>query len=181
MNKADEGVQQQVAADNPVLQVCPRCGRDMSAGDVSVSEEVMQEYTRCMLGQIPFTKTVTLMHGAATLTFEAMSAEQSEVLKMLIRDMTIDQIIDAKLLATLKQVSIVDPTIHVITDLYTADAAERLEYCKKFPEKITDVIKDIDAPMLGVIRRAAIAFDVLCNNIKEQLCSSDFYEGIGLL
>ena len=160
---------------------CPRCGKMVEDSYITVSEDTMQEYTRCMLGQRSFSKTIELLGGVLKLTFVALSAEQAELVKNLASDMSIEEILDLKLLATLSKIEVVDSTIHETIDKYVAEYADRLGYCKKFPKDITKVITDVDAPMLGIIRKCALSFDVLCSAIKDNIFNQDFYEGIGLL
>lgn len=161
--------------------LCPRCHKNISQPELTVAEEVLQEYTRCLLGQRPFTKTMTLFDGSIQVTFESMSAEQAEQFKVVMADADIDRSLDAKLLATLKIVKVIDKDLQTSTDTYVADYNTRLGYCKNMPATITDVLKGVDAPMLGVLRKCAMAFEVLCVTIRESVFSGDFYEGIGLL
>ena len=163
------------------LTHCPRCGKSLDGAHISVAEEVMQEYTRCMLGQKSFSKTLELLGGTLRITFTALSAEQAEMVKVLARGMTLEEILDLKLLATLSNIEMVDSVMHETVEKYAAEYESRVGYCKKFPEDITKVLVDIDAPMLGIIRKCALSFDILCNAIKDKIFNEDFYVGIGLL
>lgn len=160
---------------------CPRCGRSIYEGYVKVSEDVMKDYTRSLLGQRRFSKTIELLEGNLRITFEALGADQSELIAVHAKDMTLDKILDLKLLATLSNVQVIDPVMHETTDKYTASYEDRVAYCKTVPESMAAVLKDIDAPLMGIIRKCALSFDVLCAALKEQVFNSDFYEGIGLL
>ena len=163
------------------VAVCPRCHKDLSQPHISVAEDVIKEYTRCLLGQRPFSKTINLLDGTLQVTFEGMTAEQSELLKPLLVEADIDRAIDMKLLATLKSVRAVDKGMQTSVDTYMADYNTRKQYCKSVPADITEVFASLDAPMLGVLRRCALAFDMLCLSIRESIFDDHFYTGIGLL
>lgn len=161
--------------------LCPRCNKNIAQADLTVTDDVLKEYTRCLLGQRPFTKTMTLFKGAMQVTFESMSAEQAEIFRTVMAEADLDRALDAKLLATMKNIKVIDATTQTSADTYTADYNTRLGYCKSMPAEVTDVLKGIDAPMLGVLRKCALTFELLCLTIRESVFSEDFYEGIGLL
>jgi hypothetical protein len=161
--------------------ICPRCNKNLSQPELTVSEDVRKEYTRCLLGQRPFTKTLTLLDGALQVTFESMSAEQAELFRTVMADAEIERAIDAKLLATLKTIKVIDKEVQTSVDTYMADYNTRLGFCKSMPPAITEVLKNIDAPMLGILRKCTVTFDLLCMTIREDVFAGDFYEGIGLL
>jgi hypothetical protein len=161
--------------------ICPRCNKNITQADLTVAEDVLKEYTRCLLGQRPFAKTMTLFKGSMQVTFESMSAEQAEIFKATMAEADLDRALDAKLLATLKNIKVIDTATQTSVDTYTADYNSRLSYCKSMPAEVTNVLKNIDAPMLGVLRKCALTFELLCLTIRESVFSEDFYEGVGLL
>ena len=161
---------------------CPRCNKEVSEGYLTVADDVLKEYTRCLLGQRPFSKTMDLFGGVMRVTFEAMSAEQAELFQTIVsEDTDLARILDIKMLATLKSISMVDSNMSATTDVYLADYNTRKEYCRNAPTDVTAIIKNIDAAVLGTLRRCALAFDTLCVAIKDSVFSEDFYTGIGLL
>ncbi len=161
--------------------ICPRCNKNISQAALTVSEDVLKEYTRCLLGQRPFTKTMSMFGGTMQLTFESMSAEQAEVFKTVMVEADVEKALDAKLLATLKNIKVIDTDNQTSVDTYTADYNTRLGYCKSMPAEVATVIKNVDAPLLGVLRKCALTFELLCVTIRESVFNGDFYEGIGLL
>lgn len=159
---------------------CVRCGRQVADAPLTVSEEVMQEYTRSLLGQRPFTKTLTLFNGALRLTFEILSAEQRGLIDSQKMSMNFDTTLDLTLLATLALVETFDFDLHVSTPVYSANYAERLAYCKNVPKSVHEVFGNIDTTRLNIYKRCAMSFDVLCRALTEQVFNTDFYDGIGL-
>lgn len=179
----NEAVAEQLQQSAEKLSVrCPRCNKEVSEGYLTVSDDVLKEYTRCLLGQRPFSKTMDIFGGVMRVTFEAMSAEQAELFQTIINENTdLARVLDIKMLATLKSISMVDSNMAATTDIYLADYNTRREYCKNAPADVTAIIKNIDAAVLGTLRRCALAFDTLCVAIKDSVFSEDFYTGIGLL
>ena len=162
--------------------VCKRCGRPHLDKDVSVSEDVLKEYTRCALGGIPFTKTFTILNGEITVTFEALPAEFEVSLGYITNSADSDmQALDIRLLMSLTEIRMFDRETSGLKVFYSADLDARRKMLENPKDARIELSSKVDAVLLGALRRMSATFVILQNAILEELVNKDFYEGVGLV
>lgn len=167
--------------------ICKRCGRDSADAPLKVTEEVMKRYLRSVLGGKPFTNTFSIADGKISAEFQEISADVADKLQRVLRNMdgdsAINSAVDFKLLFTLKKLELIDEDGTVVVKYDSKNFADKINFDKdvNVAAKFEEFSKYFDEVLLGILRRMSIAFALLLKAITDQLTSSDFYDGVGLL
>lgn len=161
---------------------CKRCGRPHLTKDLEVDEETMKEYTRCALGGKPFSRTFNVLNNELQVTFLALPAEFEVALERLQAIADSDMYaIDLRMLLTLESIKVFDPDTSGMKTVYFADLEKRRAILEAPKKALEELASDVDAVLLGVLRRMSSTFVVLQNAILENIVNKDFYEGVGLV
>lgn len=166
-------------------KICRRCGRTALDSRLSVSEDTLKEYFRCMLGNVPFKKTFNVFDGKISITFSTLTNEQEQLVLNYDKSKPLDAAVDTlmfRLMLGLDRIEVRNPdTLQLICkwDGLSSDVkSEILTDPVKAAEKLGAAI---DPVMLQLVRRCHITFMVLVTTILESMVDQNFYEGVGLL
>jgi hypothetical protein len=167
-------------------QECKRCGRPMGSDPLQVSDEVMEEYFRCLLGQKPFEKTFKLFGGQLLITFRELPGraiiENDKASERYTTDAEFAESLDMYLLtSTLKNVSVFDNKTLETTVLYEASEEDLIENAKNPREAYSRLLEKVGQLKIALIRRVSTAFSYLVTALIEKGQDENFYEGAGLL
>lgn len=165
--------------DNTTPLICPRCGKDVNQPELTVSEDVLRDYVRHMLGGRRFKKVFDSFEGALRIAFEEPTA--GEDWKKQATGGPRELAGDKYMLLTLASVEVVDKEAGVIRSLYCKTPNERLELIKDVPTSMEQLADSLTTIQLAVVSRCATVFAALLSLIIAEVTSADFYEGAGLL
>lgn len=163
--------------EHPVT--CPRCGKDITQPQLKVSEDVLRDYVKHMLGGRRFKKIYELFDGALRVTFEEPTA--GEDWKKQATGGPRELAGDKYMLLTLASVETVDSEAGVVKYLYNKTPNERLELIRDVPASMESLSEALTTVQLAVVSRCATVFAALLSVIIAEVTSADFYEGAGLL
>lgn len=159
---------------------CNRCGREDKTASLEVREDIIQKYFRSMLGQVPFTHTITAFDGQLSATFmmhrgDALLAKYKKEIE--------DGESDVKytLLSTLINVKVVDKTTDIERVLYNKSPEELSSVIANGEEEYNKLLSSLDIVQLSFVRNACDAFVILVSHIIGKIQSKDFFKGAGLL
>ena len=156
---------------------CLRCGRDSATKPLKIREDIIQKYFRSMLGQVPFTHTVSTLGGRLTAT---LTMNRGDVL--LAHYNAADGISqNVMLVSTLSSVKVVDPDTDIVKVVYEATNEDLVNAVKNNDAMYDNLLKKLDVVQLAFVRNACDAFVILVNQMIDTINSEDFYEGAGLL
>lgn len=160
--------------------VCNRCGRDDKLAPLKVRDDVKQKYFKSMLGQIPFTHTLTALDGQLSATF---MMQRGDVLIAKYKEgATVgEDSIKSMLVSTLVTVKVVDKATEIEKVLYAKKQEELLSGISDVPAAYEEILKSLDIVQLAFVRMACDTFTLLVSQLIEAVSSEDFFEGAGLL
>lgn len=167
-------------------QECRRCGRPLGSEPVQISDEVMEEYFRCLLGQKPFEKTFKLFNGQLLMTFRELPGnaiiENDKAAEKYTTDAEFAESLDMYLLtSTLKNVSVFDnKTLETIV-LYEASEEDLIENAKNPKAAYNRLLEKVGQLKVALLRRVSTTFSFLLTALMEKGQDENFYEGAGLL
>lgn len=160
--------------------VCNRCGRENKTAAISVNDEIMKRYFRSMLGQVPFTHTITAMDGMLSATFmlqrgDVLVAKYNEKASADGKD------IESMIASTLVNVKVIDKTAELEKVIYSRTPEELSATAGDWKKGYSALLESIDLIQLAFVKAACSAFVVLVSTIIDSIQSADFFEGAGLL
>ena len=74
-------------------QICPKCGADLNAGPIQVSEEDCREYFRRLIAGEPFEKEYKYLGGEVAIRLRELTTEQTDKLVNYVRTIQDDQLV----------------------------------------------------------------------------------------
>ena len=160
--------------------VCKRCGRDNMEEDLTVKEEVLQEYFRSLLGQRPFSYTLKALNGMLNIEFTLQHGDSLLASLGDNKDMDASAAATMFMMSTLSAVSLVDKERGLSKVIYAADEDVLTKAVANYNEYYSKLVKSIDAVQLSVIRQASALFNLLVIQLMNAVVNKDFYEGAGL-
>ena len=172
----------EIKTDNVVeVKNCPWCGRDCTKTSVHISEDVLKEYVRCMLGQVEFRKEFSLLDNSIKVGFVEPPGDISVFLDERQKSgVDIHVLRDIRLLASFEYIGVVDEDTGDTTYIISRNDSERREEPLKYAKAIKELAERISSSQLALIRNCSSAFSILCTNIVDEMVNKNFYEGVGL-
>jgi len=161
---------------------CKRCGFDQRQDYNPVSEEVLQEYFKAALAQVPFSKKYELYNGALIVTFEEASGKLLRLQERAIMEKTrngngsISDATDFSMVASLAEVS-QQPKEGGERILYKADAARRLQILEE--QNLPEELIDMPIIQLQALRTTFSHFSSLCAALVLAAQDENFWRGVG--
>ena len=162
------------------VHICNRCGRDSTTSPVKVREDIMKKYFRSALGQMPFTHTITAMDGQLSATFTIQRGD-TLVARAKIGELSMEEGEKSLIVSTLLNVKVVDKMTDMERVLYSKTQDELAASLTNVNDCYEKLVRELDVIQLSFVRTAVKAFVVLVSSIVDNISSSDFYEGAGLL
>jgi hypothetical protein len=165
---------------------CARCGRKLGTAPLTVSDDTMEEYFRCLLGQRPFEKTFKLFDGQLLLTFRELSGEAlikaSEYKGNISDDADFADTLETYFITgMLVSVDTYDPKTMITTNIYSMTDEGLIENIKNPRQAYDNLLKAVGQLKIAIIRRACSMFEYLLTALVEKSQDTNFYEGAGLL
>ena len=167
-------------------ELCKRCGRELGTEPIKVSDEALEEYFKCMLGQKPFEKTFRLFGGKLLLTFRELSgASIIESNKRAETAKSADEFADTLemylITGMLTKVELYDDATMITSTIY-AMTDEQLVANTKNPKQAYDkLVETVGQMHIAVIRKACTVFEYLITALIEKSQDENFYVDAGLL
>lgn len=162
--------------------VCKRCGWDQRQEYDVASSELLRDYFKCMLGQVPFQKTYELFNGVLTVVFEEptgklLRLQEKEASKRLAnKDNTISDALDFAIIPALVSIALENEGVGR-KYLYQADAGRRerlLEDGVVPPE-----LDNMPLVSLQAVRNTYGEFSQLCARLVRASQDENFWQGDG--
>lgn len=161
---------------------CKRCGWDQREDyDVADTEQV-KEYFKCIIAQIPFTKSYELFNGLMTVVFEEptgklLRLQEKEASKRIAaKDDTISDALDFAVLPALVSVTLSNDGFGSKT-LYAADINRRTQIMEK--GEIPAELDNMPLVSLQAIRNVYGEFSRLCGQLVRAAQDENFWRGVG--
>lgn len=176
LQKRCDELQEQLAN----VDACNRCGRASRTAPLKVNDDVMRRYFRSMLGQIPFTHTITALDGMLSATFmlqrgDVLVAKYNEKADAEGKD------IESMIASTLVSVKVIDKTAEIEKVVYSRTPEELAATAGDWKKGYSELLNAVDLIQLAFVKTACSAFVVLVSTIIDSIQSEDFFEGAGLL
>lgn len=161
---------------------CKRCGFDQRQDYNPVSEEILQEYFKASLGQVPFSKKYELYNGALIVTFEEASGKLLRLQERAIMEKTkdghgsISDAADFSMVASLVEVA-QQPKEGGERVLYKADAERRLHILEE--QNLPEELVNMPIIQLQALRTTFSHFSSLCAALVLAAQDENFWKGVG--
>lgn len=167
-------------------EICKRCGRELGTEPLTVSDEVMEEYFKNLLGQTPFEKTFKLFGGKLLLTFRELSGsaiiENNKRIEETKSPEEFADVVEMYLITgMLVRVETYDPKTMTTTSVYSMTDEQLLENTKNPKKAYDNLLQLMGQLQMAVIRRACTTFEYLLTALIEKGQDPNFYEDAGLL
>lgn len=167
-------------------ELCKRCGRELGTEPIKVSDDALEEYFKCMLGQKPFEKTFRLFGGKLLLTFRELSgASIVESNKRAEAAKSADEFADTLemylITGMLTKVELYDDTTMITSTIYEMTDEQLVANTKNPKQAYDKLVETVGQMHIAVIRKACTVFEYLITALIEKSQDENFYVDAGLL
>lgn len=167
-------------------ELCKRCGRELGTEPIKVSDDALEEYFKCMLGQKPFEKTFRLFGGKLLLTFRELSgASIVESNKRAEAAKSADEFADTLemylITGMLTKVELYDDTTMTTSTIYEMTDEQLVANTKNPKQAYDKLVETVGQMHIAIIRKACTVFEYLITALIEKSQDENFYVGAGLL
>lgn len=167
-------------------ELCKRCGRELGTEPIKVSDDALEEYFKCMLGQKPFEKTFRLFGGKLLLTFRELSgASIVESNKRAEAAKSVDEFADTLemylITGMLTKVEVYDETTMITSTIYEMTDEQLIANTKNPKQAYDTLVETVGQMHIAVIRKACTVFEYLITALIEKSQDENFYADAGLL
>lgn len=167
-------------------ELCKRCGRELGTEPIKVSDDALEEYFKCMLGQKPFEKTFRLFGGKLLLTFRELSgASIVESNKRAEAAKSVDEFADTLemylITGMLTKVELYDDTTMITSTIYEMTDEQLVANTKNPKQAYDKLVETVGQMHIAVIRKACTVFEYLITALIEKSQDENFYVDAGLL
>lgn len=167
-------------------ELCKRCGRELGTEPIKVSDDALEEYFKCMLGQKPFEKTFRLFGGKLLLTFRELSgASIVESNKRAEAAKSADEFADTLemylITGMLTKVELYDDTTMITSTIYEMTDEQLIANTKNPKQAYDKLVETVGQMHIAIIRKACTVFEYLITALIEKSQDENFYADAGLL
>ena len=167
-------------------ELCKRCGRELGTEPIKVSDDVLEEYFKCMLGQKPFEKTFRLFGGKLLITFRELSgASIVESNKRAESAKSADEFADVLemylITGMLTKVELYDERTMTTSTVYEMTDEQLIANTKNPKQAYDKLVETVGQMHIAVIRKACTVFEYLITALIERSQDENFYADAGLL
>lgn len=178
------GLQKQLSEELKELQAhcCKRCGFDQRQEYNPVSEEILQDYFKSALAQIPFKYSYELYGGALRPTFEEATGKLLRLQEQAILEVgragkgSISDAADFSMVASLTIVrQVLDNGAEKV--IYQADLERRIHILES--RELPEELMDMPIIQLQALRTTFSKFSGLCASLVLAAQDENFWKGAG--